>query len=342
MKSRFLRPALLSLLCAATALAVSACGGNKSASTDTTSSAAPAGKKIHLVYIAKGMQDVYWSFVKAGLDQAVKDATAAGTPVEVTWDAPTKDGDRDAQITMMQNYIAQKVDGIILCPIDDKALVNPAELAHQAGIPLVIGDSALDYKDIVSFVRTDSFKGGQMAGDELARAMGDKGNVILLRFNPGSASCADRESGFLDALSKHPNIKVISSDNYAGTSRESAQEKAQDLLNTYKGKVDGVFTPNESSTNGMLLALESAHLAGQIQFVGFDGGDANVAGLRAGEIDALVLQNPKKIGYEGVRVMLDYLAKKPVDPVIDTGAALATKANLDSADTQALLSLPKS
>ncbi len=340
MQYRFLRHLLPGLLCAgAAALALPACGGNQSSSSAT--SAAPAAKKIHLVYIAKGMQDVYWSFVKAGLDQAVKDANAAGTPVEVTWDAPTKDGDRDAQITMMQNYIAQKVDGIILCPIDDKALVNPAELAHQAGIPLVIGDSALDYKDIVSFVRTDSFKGGQMAGDELARTLGDQGNVILLRFNPGSASCADREAGFLDAIGKHPKVKVISSDNYAGTSRESAEEKSQDLLNTYKGQVNGVFTPNESSTNGMLLALEGAHLAGQVKFVGFDGGDANVAGLRAGEIDALVLQNPKKIGYEGVRVMLDYLAKKPVEPVIDTGAALATKANLDSADTQALLSLPK-
>jgi ribose transport system substrate-binding protein len=341
MKSRFFSHSLPALFCAAVALAFAACGGKQSSDAAPAASAAPA-KTIHLVYIAKGMQDVYWKFVEAGLRQAEKDANAAGTPVEVTWDAPTKDGDRDAQITMMQNYIAQKVDGIILCPIDDKALVDPVELANHAGIPVVIGDSALDDKNIVSFVRTDSFKGGQMAGDELARALGDKGSVILLRFNPGSASCADREAGFLDAISKHPNVKVISSDNYAGTSRESAQEKAQDLLNTYKGQVDGVFTPNESSTNGMLLALEGAHLAGQIQFVGFDGGDANVAGLRAGEIDALVLQNPKKIGYEGVRVMLDYLAKKTVDPVIDTGAALATKDNLDSADTQALLSLPKS
>jgi ribose transport system substrate-binding protein len=296
---------------------------------------------MHLVYIAKGMQDVYWSFVKAGLDQAVQDANAAGTPVEVTWDAPTKDGDRDAQITMLQNYIAQKVDGIILCPIDNEALVNPAQLAHHAGIPLVIADSALDDKDIVSFVRTDNFKGGQMAGAELAHALGDQGNVILLRYNQGSASCADREAGFLDAIAQHPKVKVISSDNYAGTSRDSAQERGQDLLNTYKGQVNGVFTPNESSTNGMLLALESAHLTGQVKLVGFDGGDANVAALRAGEIDALVLQNPKKIGYEGVRVMLDYLAKKPVDPIIDTGAALATKANLDSADVQSLLSLPK-
>jgi ribose transport system substrate-binding protein len=337
MKSRILFGSLLSLICAAT-LALSACGGD-----NKTADAAPAaGKKIRLVYIAKGQQDVYWKFVEAGLRQAEKDAKAAGTNVDVTWDAPTKDGDRDAQITMMQNYVAQKYDGIILCPIDDKALVNPAEMAHQAGIPIVVGDSALDYKDIVSFVRTDSFKGGQMAGDELAKALGDKGNVILLRFNPGSASCADREAGFLDAMAKHPNIKIIDSKNYAGPTVDNAESKGQDLLNTYKGQVDGVFTPNESSTNGMLLALESAHLAGQIKFVGFDGGTANVAGVKAGEVDALVLQNPKKIGYEGVRVMLDFLAGKKVDPVIDTGAMLATKANLDSQEIQDLLTLPKS
>ena len=325
---------------AAALLLLSACGDHKTAEAPAT--AAPAtGKKIHLVYIAKGLQDVYWKFVEAGARQAEAEANAAGTPVDVTFDAPVKDGDADGQITMMQNYITQKVDGIILCPIDDKALVGPATLAHQAGIPLAVGDSALQYSELVSYVRTDNFKGGQMAGDELARVLGDKGNVILLRYAQGSASCDEREAGFLDAIGKHPNIKVLDSKNYAGQGVDNAVEKSGNLLLEYKGQVDGVFTPNESSTNGMLLTLQKMGLTGKVKFVGFDGGKANVDGLRAGGIDALVLQNPKKIGYEGVRVMLAYLAKKPVEKIIDTGAKLATKANLDSAEIQDLLTLPK-
>ncbi len=336
MKIGFLRPALISSFCAAALTLLASCGGNK------TAEAAPAaGKKLHLVYIAKGLQDVYWKFVEAGARQAEAEANAAGTPVEVTFDAPVKDGDADGQITMMQNYIAQKVDGIILCPIDDKALVSPATLAHQAGIPLAVGDSALQYNELVSYVRTDNFKGGQMAGDELARALGEKGSVILLRYSPGSASCDEREAGFLDAIGKHPNIKILDSKNYAGQGVDSAVEKSGNVLLTYRDQVDGVFTPNESSTNGMLLTLQKMGLAGKIKFVGFDGGQQNVDGLRAGAINALVLQNPKKIGYEGVRVMLDYLAKKPVEKVIDTGAKLATKANLDTAEIQDLLTLPK-
>jgi len=337
MKLGFARRSLTGVLAALTlTLALTSCGANKTA--DTT----PApGKKIHLVYIAKGLQDVYWKFVEAGARQAETEANAAGQAVEVTFDAPVKDGDADGQITMMQNYIAQKVDGIILCPIDDKALVGPATLAHQAGIPLVVGDSALQYRELVSFVRTDSFKGGQMAGDELARVLGDKGRVILLRYMQGSASCDEREAGFLDALGRHPNIKILDAKNYAGQGVDNAVEKSSNLLLAYQGQVDGVFTPNESSTNGMLLALQKMGLAGKVRFVGFDGGQQNVAGLRAGDIDALVLQNPKKIGYAGVRVLLDYLAKKPVEKIIDTGAKLATKANLDTAEIQELLTLPK-
>jgi ribose transport system substrate-binding protein len=332
------------------ALFLSACGGNNSSSSNTGNAttatsttaapatsaagvgnaAAPAAKKIRLAYIAKGQQDVYWQSVKKGLDQAVKEANAAGQDVEVFWDAPLKDGDKDAQITLVENYIAQKVDGIILCPLDDKALVAPAAKAHNEGIPLVIVDSTLDYKETVAFVGTDNFKGGQLDGEELARELNDKGNVVMLRYNPGSASCAEREAGFLDAISKHPSLKILSSDNYAGVTEATALDNGSNLLTAYKGEVDGVFTPNESSTNGMLLALEHAGLAGKVKFVGFDGGTKNVAALQAGEINALVLQYPYQMGYQGVKVMLDHLAGKTVPDKVDTGATLVTKENFDS------------
>jgi ribose transport system substrate-binding protein len=324
------------LLCVgglATASLLAACGGSQ-----TTAPATPrVAQKVRLAYIAKGMQDVYWKSVEAGLRQAEKEAQAAGKNVEVVWDAPTTDGDRAAQISMVENYVNEKVDGIILCPLDDNALVAPAEKAHRAGIPLVIVDSPLNYPETVAFVGTDNFKGGQIAGEELARLLGGQGRVILLRFNSGSASCAAREAGFLDAMTKYPGLKVLSSDNYAGPTREQALDKGLNLLSSFQGQVDGVFTPNESSTNGMLLALEKMALAGKVKFVGFDGGTQNMTGLKDGEINALVLQNPYQMGYLGVNTMLSHLAGQSVPTNIDTGATLLTKDNLDSPSVKLLL-----
>ncbi len=321
-----------------TALTLAAVIGLGACGKSSDTPAAPAGKKIRLAYIAKGLQDVYWKSVEKGLRQAETEAKAAGQNVEVTWDAPTTDGDRPGQITMMENYVNQHMDGIILCPLDDNALAAPAEKAHRVGIPLVIVDSTLNYKETVAFVGTDNHHGGEIAGAELARLLNDKGSVILMRYNPGSASCDDRERGFLDEMKKHPGIQILSSDNYAGPTREKALEQATNLLSTYAGKVDGIFTPNESSTNGMLLALQQAGLAGKVKFVGFDGGAQNMEGLKAGQIHALVLQNPYQMGYIGVKVMLDHLAGKTVPANIDTGATLLTKDNLDSAPVKELLS----
>jgi len=325
-------------LCAgslAVAWLLAACGGGKTAAP--AASAPPAAPPVRLAYIAKGMEDVYWKSVEAGLRQAEKEAQAAGKNVEVIWDAPTTDGDRTAQISMVENYVNQKVDGIILCPLDDNALVAPAEKAHRAGIPLVIVDSTLNYPETVAFVGTDNFKGGQIAGEELARELGGKGNVILMRFNSGSASCAAREGGFLDAMKRHPNITILSSENYAGPTREQALDMGLNLLNNFKGQVDGIFTPNESTTNGMLLALQKAQLAGKVKFVGFDGGAQNMEGLKDGGINALVLQNPYAMGYLGVNTMLSHLAGQAVPATIDTGATLLTRDNLDSAPVKELL-----
>ncbi|MGA2052260.1 MAG: substrate-binding domain-containing protein [Opitutales bacterium] len=331
-------PALLRIGAAAVALLLAGCGGSSStpAAASSNSTAAAPAKTLHLAFIPKGMQNVYWKSVQAGMLQAQKEAEAKGTKVDIDWNGPPNEGDRAAQIALMETYVAQGLDGIILCPMEYNALVAPAEKAHRAGIPLVIVDSPLNYPETVAFVGTGNRKAGVMAGDELARELGEKGNVIMMRFMPGSASTNEREEGFLDAMKKYPNITILSSDNYAGDDREKALDKGSNLLSRYQN-VDGIFTPNEPSTNGMLLAIEKAGLAGKVKFVGFDGGAANMAGLQAGEINALVLQDPYTMGYDGVNTMLDFLAGKTVPTNIDTGTVLLTKDNQDTPAVKALL-----
>ena len=320
------------------ALGLFAASGASSAAADAPAPpAALAGRKIHLACILKDKTDVYWKSVEAGAVAAQKEARAAGIDLTITFDAPPKNGDTEAQITMMETYLGQNVDGILLAPADFTGLVVPVEKAKKSNIPVIIVDSELDSADRVAFVGTNNKRGGEIAGQNLARIMGDRGNAVLLRFDVKSAACNDREQGFLDEMKRHPNIKVISDNQYAGVTRDTALDKATNLLQSLPGKVDGIFTPNESSTGGTLLALENMKLTGRIKFVGFDAGEFNLKGLQSGHIDGLLVQNPHAIGYEAVNAMLDKLAGKTVPPNIDTGATFVTKDNMGTPEVKKLL-----
>jgi ribose transport system substrate-binding protein len=112
---------------------------------------------------------------------------------------------------------------------------------------------------MVSFIATDNYNGGVLAARRLGEVLGGKGRVILLRYAVGSESTEQREKGFTDTLAKEfPGITLISDSEYAGPTSDSAQQRAQSLLTRYRGQVDGIFCPNESSTAGMLRALEGA------------------------------------------------------------------------------------
>src|SRR5690606_3705009 len=171
--------------------------------------------------------------------------------------------------------------------------------------------------------------------------LGGEGDVLMLRYQEGSASTREREEGFLEQLqTEHPNIRVVSSDQHAGATRETAKSASENLLNRYGAEVQGVFTPNESSTVGMLLALQDIGRAGNISFVGFDATEMLVTALRNGELQGLVVQNPMRIGYLGVRTMVDHLQGKSVDKVVDTGVAVITPETLDAPEVQNLLDPP--
>lgn len=284
-----------------------------------------------IAVIPKGTTHEFWKSVHAGAERAARELG-----VELVWKGPLKEDDRTAQIQVVEDCVVRGVDGIVLMPLDERALAAPAREAHARGIPVVIGDSDLDWEERVSFVATDNERGGRLGGEELARLLGGRGKVILMRYSEGSASTAERERGFLQAMAAQAEIEVLSSSQYAGASVESAYKTAENLLNSF-AEVEGIFCPNESSTFGMLRALQDAGRAGKVRFVGFDASQKLVEALRAEEIDALVLQNPTAIGAQCVRALVDHLDGKPVAPRIDTGVHLATRANLDAAPIRDLI-----
>ncbi len=223
--------------------------------TSGSSLSAGKGKKWRVIVIPKGTTHEFWKTLHAG---TLKAAEELGN-VEVIWQGPQKEDDRVQQIQLVQNAIVAGVDGIVLAPLDERALVEPVEAAVAKGIPVLIFDSALESKKSISYVATDNYHGGVLAAKRLGEVLKGEGRVILLRYAVGSESTEQREKGFTDTLAKEfPKITLISDTEYAGPTSDSAQQRAQSLVTRFRGKVNGIFCPNESSTFGMLRALDGA------------------------------------------------------------------------------------
>ncbi len=344
-------------LIAALGLTMAGCGSsdNTAATTGTTGTTGAAastttggagGEKMQIAVIPKGTTHDFWKHIHQGANEA---ASELGN-VEINFQGPALENDKTSQINMVDTMISKGVKGIVLAPLDDKALVASVEKAAKANIPVVVIDSDVNTDKYVSFVATDNEKGGHMAGAEMIRLLGGKGRVAVLRYNAGSASTDKREKGFLDELAANgKGITIVSKDQYAGPTRESAAKGAENMLAKFvkpdgSADLDGIYCPNESSTAGMLKVLEGKQgWAGKVKFVGFDAAPDLLDALNKGEINALVVQNPEKMGHDGVKTVVDYIngKNKSPDKRIDTGAYLITKENVTKPDMAKLVAPAK-
>jgi ribose transport system substrate-binding protein len=286
-------------------------------------------QKTTIAVIPKGTTHEFWKSIHAGAVKASRELD-----VEIIWKGPLKEDDREAQISVMENFISRGVSGIVLAPLDDVALRAPVATATRRGIPVVIIDSDLKSDAYASFVATDNYRGGRLGAQKLAELLDGDGRVVMLRCLEGSASTTNREQGFLDEIAESRGIVVVSSNQYGGPTTETAYRASENLLAPLKGPdgsltIDGIFCVNESTTFGMLRALQDGGLAGKVRFVGFDSSSKFVEALRKGELDGLVLQNPFEMGYRGVRTMVAHLNGEHVEKRIDTGVTVATPQNMD-------------
>jgi ribose transport system substrate-binding protein len=289
-----------------------------------------ASSKITVAVIPKGLTHVFWQSVKAGAEKAGGEFNAT-----IKWDGPQKENDTAGQITVVENAITSKVDGIVLAPLDKAALVNVIKKAKTANIPLTVFDSAADTDEYVSFVATDNKKGGVLAAERLGQLVGGKGTVALIPLMANSASTMDREAGFEETMkAKFPNIKVVRS-NYGMSDRATSLKVTEDVL-TANPDIVGIFGSNESSTVGALQALKNRSLIGKVKLVGFDSTPQLEEAITKGDLDSVVIQNPFKMGYEGVKTIVDLKAGKTPEKDIDTGVVLMTKENMETPDVKAV------
>ena len=325
------------------------CGNSGESTTDQTKTAGATDKKdakpdakggLTIAVIPKGTSHEFWKSVHAGAEDAAKELGAT-----IIWKGPLKEDDLAGQIEVVDSFVSQKVSGIVLAPLDDKGLKTPVENAQKAGIPVNIIDSALKDTKTVSFVATDNFKGGQLAGEEMVKQLGGKGTVVVFRLMAGSASTTEREEGFISVIKKNPGIKILRDNQFLGATVEDAQKNSENALSSMKSGdklgVDGIFTPNESTTFGTLRTLEDAKWAGKVKFIGFDASKDLIEGMKKGEINGLVVQNPRKMGYLGVKTLIQSIKGEKVDTKIDTGAALITPTNLETDEIKKLIAPPQ-
>ncbi|HKQ78897.1 MAG TPA: substrate-binding domain-containing protein [Blastocatellia bacterium] len=285
-----------------------------------------------IAVIPKGVSHTFWLTVKAGAEAAGKDLN-----VKIVWNGPRQETDYTGQMNIVEDMINQRVDGIVLAPSHGTSLIKSVESAQRQGIPVTIFDSGISTENYVSYVSTDNRKGGIVAAERMGKILGGNGKVAILGVKKGSVSTDEREEGFRDTIQKEfPGITLVPIIFYGEANAAKSLDVAETVL-TAHSDLTGLFASNESSTVGAVSAIRQRNLAGRVRLVGFDATADLVKNVREGAIDSLVLQNPFKMGYEGVKTIVDKIGGKQPERRIDTGVELLTKDNVDTPEIQKLI-----
>ncbi len=313
------RPALLSPVVLAAALALLAAPGCRS----SRSGDAPRSRPPRIAVVPMGTTHEFWKSVHAGALTAARELG-----VEIVWKGPLREDDRNEQVQIVETLAGSGIDALVLSPLDDRALVRPVAEARRAGIPTVVFNSALQGGEHAAFVSTDNALGGALAARAVGRLLGGRGRLIMVRVKAGVEGTARREEGFLAALrAEFPAVEVVSENQYGGTSTETAYQTMESLLARF-GAVDALFTPNESTTFGCLRAHQDHGLAGRVVHVGFDASEMLIEALDKGELAGLVLQDPFAMGERSLRTAVAVLRGEPYETNVATAVVLATRQNM--------------
>ena len=291
-----------------------------------TSGAVATGKQQTgktIAVIPKGTASMWWEVVRKGAEKAGEEEG-----YKISWNGPEQENDREKQIQSVEDSLTRGAVALVLGPNDSKALVRPVEKAKESGIPVVIIDSSLESDKYDSFAATDNVAGGADAARRLGAALNGHGKVILTCFIQNSASTDDRAKGFKETLAKEfPGIELVAEQYTQGTV-EDARQKTVDMLMKHND-IDGLFAVNQPTSVGAYKALQSQKLTGKVKFVGFDSDPVLLEGIEKGEVDSLIVQDPYKIGYTGVKTAVDILDGKKIEKLKPIPSMIVDKNNLE-------------
>lgn len=291
--------------------------------------------KDRIVVIVKATTSQFWATVFAGADAA---AGALGVPISKL--GASAETDVAGEVSIMENAIQSKPAGIVVAATNAQALAQPIENATKAGIPVIVIDSDANTKQYVTFLATDNVAGGAKAAGELAscvqaRTGKQEGDVAYMTALAGAQSLNDRDKGFVDELKKYPGLKIV--EHRTGNNDPArALSDAEDILTRHPTLV-GMFADNELEGDGAGRAIQEKNVGAKLCAVAFDTSDQEIAFVRNGNLDGLIVQNPFMMGYAGVWFALEAAHGTVLPSRIDSGVHVATKANLDSPEMVGLL-----
>lgn len=310
---------LVSFLAATTLFALAGCGGSGPSGGSGT-----ADKKPDAVIGTSVLTTTNPFFVELG--EAMQAEGARHNFEVIVRDADNKVANQKNQIN---EFIAQQVDAIVLCPADSKAIGTSIAAANEAGIPVFTADIAcLDESvDVVCHVATDNLGGGRLAGEEMARLLDGNGNVAIIDF-PEVESVIMRTTGFREVIDKVDGIKIVGAWP-GGGDRGKAFKATEDILQL-PHQIDAFFAINDPSGLGVAAALEKAGKADQIPIIGFDAQPIGREGVRDGKLHATIVQYPKQIGQRAIDAVARYLAGEEVEKEILIPCTVYRKADADA------------
>jgi ribose transport system substrate-binding protein len=287
-------------------------------------------KNVTVEVILKTSDNDFWKSVRLGADAAGKEFG-----IDISFNSPLNENDIEDQISMVNNAIAKKVDGIVLAAADFKKLVPVAEKAIDAGIPVIVFDSALDSSRISTFIATDNKSAAIKAGNKLVEVAGRECNIAIISFVKGAASSDQREEGIYEVIKKYPGINVVAKE-YSLSDEGTAEQLAKDIVKRFP-EIDAIVALNGPSTSGAAKAIEEMNLTGKIKIIGFDNTNGEIDYLEDNAIQAIVIQNPYNMGYLGVKNAVNVINKVNIPKTIDTGSTIIDKNNMYLPENQKLL-----
>ncbi|MDZ7263279.1 MAG: ABC transporter substrate-binding protein, partial [candidate division KSB1 bacterium] len=265
----------------------------------------PQSIRPRILVSPKGLVHSFWVSVKAGADSAGRELGA-----EIIWKGPAQEINIAEQIAIIEDYVNKGIDAIVIAACDAKGLLPVLERAHSRKIPIITIDSGVDSDLPLSFIATDNIAAARKAAQTLAQLIGAKGKVACIPFVPGAATSIMREQGFVDEIKKYPQIELLPI-RYSQSDVAVGMAVTEDIL-TGHPDIKGIFAANEAGTIGVIQALKTKNKIGAVKVVGFDAAANEVAALKAGEVSALIVQDPFKMGYEGVKAAMKALAGETV------------------------------
>ena len=302
-----------------TALILS-CGDKTS--TDNSNSLSDSKK---IVLITMDSIDEHWLSVRNGAEDKVKELGN----IELIFRAPAGKTDPNEQTRMAEDAINQKADAILLAPSDPAALAPVAAKIKEANIPLILIDSAISTEDYDAFFSTDNEAAGALAGETFAKLVNGRGKIGIVHAQPSSTTAIARGKGFENKIKEiAPNIQIVSVQ-YSDGDKARALNIATDIM-TANPDLVGFFTSNEGSTIGVARAIEDMGKKDSVMLVGFDKSQDTIRALENGTLKATIVQNPYRMGYEGIQTAVDILDGKEVSRLTDTGANVVTLENIDT------------